>query len=134
QHFRRAVEIDPSFAYGWLVLSQAYYYAAVRVPEMAEEWLRAAPAAREQARRLSPDHPLLSVLGARENIAAGNWFAAAAFYEGELRQEIEETLGGHTPPEIYSLLAEYFLLTGRTAEAVKHIERWRAIASPEDLF
>lgn len=133
QHLRRAVEIDPTFTYGWLILSHAYYHGALRLPDMAEEWLRIAPAARERARMLAPEHPLLSLLGAQENVAAGNWFAAAAFLEGELPQLIAETRGGHMGPETYLLLATYFLCTGRTAEAVRSLERWRAIAPPEDV-
>src|SRR5690606_29470139 len=111
-----AVDIDPSFGIGWLVLSNAYYHGALRVPAMAEEWLRRAPAARAQARALVPDDPWLSMLGARENVAAGNWFAAGAFFEGEMQQLIDETLGGNTPPSTYWLQGEYFLWAGRTSE------------------
>jgi DNA-binding winged helix-turn-helix (wHTH) protein/TolB-like protein/tetratricopeptide (TPR) repeat protein len=87
QHLRRAVEIDPTFTYGWLILSHAYYHGALRLPDMAEEWLR--------------------------------------------QLSFEE--GGHMGPETYLLLATYFLCTGRTAEAVRSLERWRAIAPPEDV-
>ncbi|HEY7191263.1 MAG TPA: protein kinase [Vicinamibacterales bacterium] len=81
EHADRAVALDPSFVYGWILLHNNLVNGAAVTPARAAEWARRAPQALDRARALAPDSPIVQWVMAIDLGTSGRWLEAGALAE-----------------------------------------------------
>jgi adenylate cyclase len=115
EQLEKAVAIDPNFAIGWDVLSDAYNNSVVWIPEKGQEFGQKAKAADSRIIELIPESDLALVIKASRS---GDRMEVEQFYKKALALN----------PTNYNMYGGYggFLNSvGRPTEAIVYLERYR---------
>ena len=121
-HFRRAVEIDPSYAYAWSALSDMYRNASSTLPDPPNgSWQQKSDAALAEAERLAPEAYYVKYGAIERSMRKGAWSEV-----GRLLDEIEASANRQGVPVDTDVDRIVFsLLVGRASAGVSQMEQVR---------
>jgi len=122
EHMHRAIALDPTFSRAWSYLYCIHREGSALAPGRAEELLRQASEALEQARTLTPDAPFVRILSAHEHIAHGRRLEAGVTLDA--LPAGYWTLDRYLTRDVFR--GRVLIDTGHAKKAVEALERGRA--------
>jgi TolB-like protein/class 3 adenylate cyclase/predicted Zn-dependent protease len=124
---KKALDIDPGFGLGWVLLSSMYMEAtALLPPEQTVDFEIRAAEALKRARAVAPNMPEVLIETAREHQGNGDWLEADRLFKQVLDEQ------GHVNPDANRSYGRMLREVGRSHDAVLYLERAKRL-NPLDV-